>query len=88
MLKDTVGVITKDEKKFAQAGFFGGRTDITNSSFELTQQQVEAGWKIKYDDIVSLYPSVMWYKDMPYVCHVLYVQFAVAKLHAGISPET
>lgn len=64
--KDTIGVMTKEERKFAQDGFFGGRTDITNASFELTEKQVEQGWKIRYDDIVSLYPSVMWYKNMPW----------------------
>ena len=59
-------LMTKEERKFAQDAFFGGRTDIVNPSFELSPKQIRQGWKIRYDDIVSLYPSVMWYKNMPW----------------------
>lgn len=61
-----LAVLSADEAKFVRRGFFGGRTEIFNDCFELTPEQINAGWKIGYHDVVSEYPTVMYYCDLPY----------------------
>lgn len=61
-----LAVLSADESKFVRRGFFGGRTEIFNDCFELTPEQIAVGWRIGYHDVVSEYPTVMYYTDLPY----------------------
>ena len=63
--EDMLAVLKPDEAAMARVSLFGGRTDICNPIVELTDAQLKAGWRLKYEDFCSLYPTVMWDKVMP-----------------------
>jgi hypothetical protein len=63
---NTLAVLNAEEAKFVRRGFFGGRAEIFNDLFELTPEMIAAGWRIGYHDVVSEYPTVMYYCVMPY----------------------
>lgn len=56
----------KDEEYwFAKKCLRGGRTDARCFYYKLTPEQISLGWKIVYQDVVSLYPSEQIRKDFP-----------------------
>ena len=59
----TLAVLNEYEANFVGEGFFGGRTEIFNDYFELTQEQIAAGFRIGYHDVISEYPTVLYYCD-------------------------
>jgi hypothetical protein len=54
MPENTLAILTKDEADLARKAYYGGRTDISNTLVELTDEQLTLGWRIKYLDFVSL----------------------------------
>ena len=61
----TIAVLNEAEQRVARAALYGGRTDISNTLVELSDEQLLQGHHIRYLDYVSLYPSVQWESPMP-----------------------
>ena len=54
MPENTLAILTDDETVLPRKAYYGGRTDISNTLVELTDEQLLMGWHIKYLDFVSL----------------------------------
>lgn len=48
-----------------KAALRGGRTNISCMLRTLTQQELDMGWRICYQDVNSLYPSEQYFRDFP-----------------------
>jgi len=64
--KTPIFPMTKEQEEFVQHTFHGGRTDVRQQIVELNEEQIARGEIIVYDDIVSLYPSVQFFDELPY----------------------
>jgi hypothetical protein len=64
--KTPIYPMTPEQEEFVQHTFHGGRTDVRQQIVELTPEQIERGERIAYDDIVSLYPSVQFFDELPF----------------------
>ena len=64
-LEDFWAVLIPFEYWTARAAFRGGRTDARKMYFQLTAEQIAAGWKIKMLDINSQYPYAQSSKEFP-----------------------
>jgi len=59
MPKKTIPLLKRIEHEFVMRGFFGGRTDARQMLVSLTPAMIAAGWRVAYEDVVSLYPAVL-----------------------------
>lgn len=59
-------VLSMEEYRKIKKGFRGGRTEVFKTHMKLTPEQMAAGWRILYLDIISLYPTVQFYDPLPY----------------------
>lgn len=65
MKEKTISVLTKKMYEFIKNGFFGGRTEVFRLHTKLTQEQIDLGWELHYKDVVSLYPTVQFFDELP-----------------------
>lgn len=56
--KETWAALVPQEYWFARQALIGGRTDVKRVHYRLTDEDVAAGRRIVYQDIVSMYPYV------------------------------
>jgi hypothetical protein len=63
--KDSWCRLKDEEYWFAKKGLRGGRTDARCFYYKLTPEQISLGWKIVYQDVVSLYPSEQNRQEFP-----------------------
>ena len=61
-----LAVLTMEEYKKCKQGFHGGRTEVFQIYKKLTTEDVAAGYKIMYLDLVSLYPKCQVSDFLPY----------------------
>lgn len=54
-----------NQSEFARRAFRGGRTDVRRLKYILTEAEYQRGVRIKYVDIQSLYPAVMFFDALP-----------------------
>ncbi len=66
MPEHMISVLRKDEAEFARRAFHGGRTDVRRLVKFYTPSDVESGKYAVYQDVQSLYPTVQFYKPLPY----------------------
>lgn len=59
------GVLVSNEYWFARAALRGGRTDVRTLLHTVTPGEWERGVRIRYQDIVSMYPYVQIARDYP-----------------------
>lgn len=52
------GVLLPQEYWFARKALMGGRTDVRRIHYELSEEDYNRGVRIKYQDVVSMYPFV------------------------------
>lgn len=55
-LEDGWVVLTPTEYKFARQCLRGGRTEVKRLKYELSEEELKAGYEIAYVDYVSMYP--------------------------------
>lgn len=60
-----LGVLIDNEYWFARKALRGGRTDVRHVYYNLTDEEIAKGYKIRYQDVKSLYPSVQIKYDYP-----------------------
>ena len=58
LAKENWARLVPQEYWFARKALIGGRTDVKQIHYRLTEQDIAAGRKIMYQDIVSMYPYV------------------------------
>lgn len=71
--KDNWVKLLHQEHAMVKAAFRGGRTEARQLSFELTDEEYVRGDRIRYFDVVSLYPYVQIANDYPVGSPTIYV---------------
>ena len=61
-----LAVLKPHEISLTRKAFYGGRTEIFTPLYELSRKQISDGWVGRYDDLISLYPSVQIMMPTPY----------------------
>lgn len=61
--------LTQQEYMMTKKALKGGRTDFRQLLVELTPEQFDQGHRIRYKDVVSMYPYVMISTTLPYGKH-------------------
>ena len=69
----TWAALLDEEYRFARKALRGGRTDVRKLYRKLTQEEVDQGIRIKYQDIVSMYPFQQVAQDYPVGTPTIYV---------------
>lgn len=83
-VKDNWAVLKHQEYAMMKAAFRGGRTEARQLSFEISQEEYDRGDRIRYFDVVSLYPYVQVSNDYPVGTPTIYVfdeKYAPCKRH-------
>lgn len=60
------GILNPQEYWHARRALIGGRTDVRRIHYRLSEEDIQQGKSIKYQDIVSMYPYVQARKDLEY----------------------
>lgn len=56
---------TQEQYEFERQSIHGGRTDVRTLCFELTEEEIARGVRIRYVDVTSMYPFVMKTFQLP-----------------------
>lgn len=78
------GILTMPEYYMVRGALRGGRTDIRKLYTKLTQQEIERGCKIVYQDLCSQYPYQQVAHDFPVGLPTIYAynpRFVPCKIH-------
>jgi len=65
MVDGTIAVLNRDEYTFARRAFRGGRTEVFRLDREWTPEEIARAVFGRYQDIVSLYPTVQFFDWLP-----------------------
>jgi hypothetical protein len=69
----TWAALLDEEYRFARKALRGGRTDVRKLYRKLSQEEIDQGIRIKYQDIVSMYPFQQVAEDYPVGVPTIYV---------------
>ena len=69
----TWATLLDEEYRFARKALRGGRTDVRKLYKCLTPEEIESGRRIRYQDIVSMYPYQQVAQDFPVGVPTIYV---------------
>ena len=58
-------VLTAAENKDIRRAFKGGRTESFQLYRKLSEKEIADGWRIEYRDVVSEYPTVQFFDELP-----------------------
>jgi len=58
--------LTQEQYDFEKESIHGGRTDVRTFCYELTEEEIASGHRIRYVDVTSMYPHVM--RNFPLPC--------------------